>query len=105
MVGIKSPASERIGLHSLGAVDVESLRDLIEHQRAKSERTIGHEVRVLCNYEAGYEGFWLARWLDRVLPLTRAPILRRRSLRVANSAPASRPLCSLIRFSAWPRAQ
>ena len=53
VVGIKGPASERIGLHSLGAADVESLRDLIEHQRAKAERTIGREVRVLCCYEAG----------------------------------------------------
>ena len=69
VVGIKGPASERIGLHSLGAADVESLRDLIEHQRAKAERTIGHEVRVLCCYEAGYEGFWLARWLDRIMSL------------------------------------
>ena len=24
-------------------------------------------MRVLCCYEAGYEGFWLARWLDRAM--------------------------------------
>ena len=28
---------------------------------------MGREVRVLCCYEAGYEGFWLARWLDRAM--------------------------------------
>ena len=67
MVGIKSPASERIGLHSLGAADVVGLKDLIEHQQTKAERALGREVRVLCCYEAGYEGFWLARWLDRTM--------------------------------------
>ena len=65
VVGIKSPASERIGLYSLGAADVDALRNLVERQRAKAERALGGDVRVLCCYEAGYEGFWLARWLER----------------------------------------
>ena len=39
VIGIKSPASERIGLHSLGAADVVGLKDLIEHQQTKAERT------------------------------------------------------------------
>ncbi len=67
VVGIKGPTSERIELHSLGSADVEGLRDLIECQRVKAERGLDREVRVLCCYEAGYEGFWLARWLDRIL--------------------------------------
>ena len=67
VVGITSPASERIGLYSLGAADVEGLRNLIEQQRAKAERSLGREVSVLCCYEAGYEGFWLARWLDQAM--------------------------------------
>ena len=65
VVGINSPTSARIGLHSLGAADVDALRELVERQRAKAERALGGDVRVLCCYEAGYEGFWLARWLDR----------------------------------------
>ena len=65
VVGIKGPRSERIGLHSLGSADVQGLKDLIERQRAKAERDLGREVRILCCYEAGYEGFWLARWLER----------------------------------------
>ena len=67
VVGIKGPTSERIGLHSLGAADVDDLKDLVERQRAKAERDLGRELRVLCCYEAGYEGFWLARWLDRAM--------------------------------------
>ena len=69
IVGVKSPISEKIGLHSLGPADVEALRQLIEHRRAKAERVLGREVRVLCCYEAGYEGFWLERWLDREMSI------------------------------------
>ena len=64
VIGIKSPASERIGLHSLGAADVVCLKDLIEHQQTKAERALGREMRVLCCYEAGYEGFWLERTMS-----------------------------------------
>ncbi|MDE0048799.1 MAG: IS110 family transposase [Rhodospirillales bacterium] len=69
IVGVKSPISEKIGLHSLGPADVEALRQLIEHRRAKAERVLGRKVRVLCCYEAGYEGFWLERWLDREMSI------------------------------------
>ena len=54
VVGLKGPAGERIGLHSLAAADVEGLKTRIEHHRAKAERVLGSEVRVLCCYEAGY---------------------------------------------------
>ena len=69
VIGIKSPAGEKIGLHSLGPADKEALRDLIENQRAKAEQALGREVRVLCCYEAGYEGFWLARWLEQEMSI------------------------------------
>ena len=52
MIGFKSPTSEKIGLRTLEPADVEGLRVLIEHQRAKAERVLGREVRVLCCYEA-----------------------------------------------------
>ena len=64
VVGIKSPVSERIGLHSLGAADAGGLKNLIERHQAKAEMALGRDVRVLCCYEAGYEGFWLVRWLE-----------------------------------------
>ena len=69
VVGVKSPASEKIGLHSLEPADVEGLRVLLEHRRAKAERVLGRDVRVLCCYEAGYEGFWLERWLEREMSI------------------------------------
>ena len=67
VVGIKGPAGSRIGLHTLAAADVAMLGKLIEAGRAGAERALGGAVRVLCCYEAGYEGFWLARWLDAAL--------------------------------------
>ena len=63
VVGLKSPISDRIGLHTLDPADVGGLKDLINRHQAKAQRTLGRELRVLCCYEAGYEGFWLARWL------------------------------------------
>ena len=69
VVGVKNPVSEKIGLHSLAPADVEALRDLIEKQRAKAERAFDQDVRALCCYEAGYEGFWLERWLEKEMSI------------------------------------
>ncbi len=69
VIGIESPSGGRIGLHTLGASDTGGLRDPIERHRAKAERAVGRAVGVLCCYEAGYEGFWLARWLDHEMSL------------------------------------
>ena len=40
VVGVKSPTSEKIGLHSLGPADKEGLGDLIENQRAKGNAAV-----------------------------------------------------------------
>ena len=69
VIGIKSPVNERIGLHTIEAANVDALRGLIERHRAKAERVLKREMRVLNCYEAGYEGFWLARWLDGAIAL------------------------------------
>ena len=67
--GIKSPLGEKIGLHTLGAADVAGLQDLIEQRRSKAERTLDRAVDVRVCYEAGYEGFWLARWLEQEMAI------------------------------------
>ncbi len=69
VVGIKNPARDRIGLHALPAADTDALKALIEEQQARAERVLGQQVRVLCCYEAGYEGFWLARWFDEFMSI------------------------------------
>ena len=81
VVGLKGPACDRIGLHTLGPSDVDGLAALIARHRARGARAVGGSVRVLCCYEAGYEGFWLARRLGL-----------ERSLEVVVLDPASLPV-------------
>ena len=69
VVGIKSPQSEKIGLHTLGAADVAGLKTLIEQRRSRAKQALGRAVAVRICYEAGYEGFWLARWLEQEMAL------------------------------------
>ena len=69
VVGLKSPLGEKIGLHTLGAADVAGLRSLLEQHRSRVEKSLGQGVEVRVCYEAGYEGFWLARWLKQEMGL------------------------------------
>ena len=69
VVGLKSPLGEKIGLHTLGAADVASLKGLLEQHRSRAERSLGRGVEVRVCYEAGYEGFWLARRLQQEMGL------------------------------------
>ena len=44
--------------------DAEALGKLVERWRGESERAVGRPIaRVVVAYEAGRDGFWLARWL------------------------------------------
>ena len=79
VVGIKSPQGEKIGLHTLGAADVAGLQGLIEQRRSRAERTLDRAVDVRVCYEAGYEGFWLARWLEQEMAIERRSSLIRRA--------------------------
>ena len=65
MVGLKSPLGEKIGLHTLRAADVAGLKGLLEQHRSRAEQALGRAVDVRVCYEAGYEGFWLARRLKQ----------------------------------------
>ena len=69
IAGIKSPQGEKIGLHTLRAADVAGLKGLIEQRRSRAERALERTVDVRVCYEAGYEGFWLARWLEQEMGL------------------------------------
>ncbi len=63
LVGLRDPLSKTIGQHKLDAGDAAGLVALIGRKRAELERKLGQEVRVLSCYEAGYDGFWLHRYL------------------------------------------
>ena len=54
----------KVGMHTLPPADAEGLVEKIGKVRARA----GGPSRVLLTYEAGYEGFWLARWLGEHAP-------------------------------------
>ena len=66
MVAVHTPHAGGIGLHTVPAADTDALAGLVERTREALERERGVRPRVLCGYEAGYEGFWLARRLPAV---------------------------------------
>ena len=66
VVALQPPDAERIGLHVLPAADADALAALIERTCQDEARRRGFRPRVLCGYEAGYEGFWLARRLAQL---------------------------------------
>jgi len=63
VVGISGPGSPNtVRIHTLGAGDTAGL---IAGIRKARDTTAD---RILLTYEAGYEGFWLARWLHQEAP-------------------------------------
>ncbi len=66
VVAIHAPDAGGVGLHAIPAADTAALAGLMDRARDALERERGLRPRVLCGYEAGYEGFWLARRLARL---------------------------------------
>ena len=64
VVGIGDPELDRIGMHKLAPADTGGLLEKI----GKACAGEGGPSRVLLTYEAGYEGFWLVRWLGGHAP-------------------------------------
>ena len=66
-VALHAPDAGRIGLHTVPAADTGALAELLtKRAREAPECERGARPRVLCGYEAGYEGFWLARRLAQL---------------------------------------
>jgi len=63
LVAVHSPTIDKVGQHRLAGGDVEGLLDLITRKRVQAAEKLGQPVRVACCFEAGYDGFWLHRWL------------------------------------------
>ena len=67
VVALHAPDASRIELHTVPAADAGALAGLLmKRVREAPKRERGLRPRVLCGYEAGYEGFWLARRLARL---------------------------------------
>ncbi len=60
---VRMPGSDKLSRHRLAGGDGPALLALIAKLRQRAERQAGRSVRVICCYEAGYDGFWLHRLL------------------------------------------
>jgi transposase len=58
------PDGGKTGVHKIGAGDVDRLIVILNSQRAKAEREASRSLDVVTCYEAGYDGFWLARLVN-----------------------------------------
>src|SRR5829696_3249145 len=63
LVAMHSPAVDKVGQHRLAGGDTEGLLELITRKRMQAAEKLGRPVRVACCFGAGYDGFWLHRWL------------------------------------------
>jgi transposase len=63
LVAVYTPWDGRIGQHKVDGGDLAALLLIIERVRNKHARAVDSPVSVHCCFEAGYDGFWLARRL------------------------------------------
>jgi transposase len=60
-IGIVMPGSQKMSRYTLAGGDTVGLAALL----ARKRREAGPGVRIVSCYEAGYDGFWLHRWLEQ----------------------------------------
>src|SRR3954451_19992768 len=93
-VALHAPRTNKVSQHRLDGGDADGLLALITRKREQAEENLGQPVRVVCCFEAGYDGFWLHRWLgargieNRVLDAASLLVNRR-----ARRAKTDRPRC------------
>jgi transposase len=63
LVALHSPIADKVSQHRLEGGDTHGLLALIVRKRMQAEARLSQTVRVACCFEAGYDGFWLHRWL------------------------------------------
>ncbi len=63
IVALRSPVTDKVSQHRVEGGDVEALLALLVQRQKQAEARLGQPVRIACCFEAGYDGFWLHRWL------------------------------------------
>ena len=63
LIGTVLSGESKMSRHVVAGGDVAAVWQLISKKRAQSEKKLGRPVRVVSCYEAGFDGFWLDRWL------------------------------------------
>jgi transposase len=57
VVALSAPLSDGISHHSIAGGDAAALLRLIGQARSRAEVALGQALRMVCCYEAGYDGF------------------------------------------------
>src|ERR1700726_4377436 len=65
IVAITTTLSDKISQYTLDGCDWKGLLELMERVRTRVAREVGRPVEMISCYEAGYDGFWLHRLLER----------------------------------------
>lgn len=74
LVALHSPTADKISLHRLQGGDTAGLMTLIERRREQAQTALARPVQAMSCYEAGYDGFWLHRFLcDRGIDVSAVP--------------------------------
>lgn len=63
LIGIALSGERKMSQHPVSGGDTAAVLRLITKKREQAEKKLGRPVRVVSCYEAGYDGFWLDRWL------------------------------------------
>lgn len=63
LVGVLTPLSAKISLRSIPCGAVDKLMEIVAQTIGKVRRATGRAAQIVSCYEAGYDGFWLHRFL------------------------------------------
>lgn len=63
LIGTVVSGESKMSRHQVAGGDTAAVWQLISKKRAQAEKKLGRPVRVVSCYEAGFDGFWLHRWL------------------------------------------
>lgn len=65
LIGMLTPLSDRISLRSIPCGAVEELMEIVDRATERVMTSTGRPAQVVSCYEAGYDGFWLHRFLEQ----------------------------------------
>jgi transposase len=65
LVTTLAPDSEKLSRHQVEGGDADALLALLDRLKARTEQRLGRPVQIVTIQEAGLDGFWLHRWLER----------------------------------------
>ncbi len=65
LLAIQSPGRDNPSLHPIRGGDADGLIAKLDAARDRQANVSGQVPKVILCYEAGYDGFWLARFLEQ----------------------------------------